>query len=124
MTENKKTEKWSSLRLDFQQFSPQEFVAACWYFDCEIIVNNQKYITSDKTGNHGSNLIGTLDHNYVHRLTTQTAPAPSSSGYIWTTSEKNKYTVGGDNIRYVYFDSKYHVGTSNWIQSSNPNVSG
>lgn len=30
MTENKKTEKWSSLRLDLQQFTPQEFVAACW----------------------------------------------------------------------------------------------
>lgn len=30
MIENKKTEKWSSLRLDLQQFSPQEFVADCW----------------------------------------------------------------------------------------------
>ena len=30
MTENKKTEKWSSLRLELQQFSPQEFVAGCW----------------------------------------------------------------------------------------------
>lgn len=33
MIENKKTEKWSSLRLDLQQFTPQEFVATCWQWD-------------------------------------------------------------------------------------------
>ncbi len=123
-----KKEKYESLRLELQEFVPQEFVATCWYFDCFGIVSNLKFITKYKKGGgngvHGDSYIGTLDHSDSHLITTQSNPTALQSGYIWTTYESGRYTGGGQSIKYfIDINNKIHVG-SNWQQSDNPNVSG
>lgn len=62
MTGNKKTEKWSSLRLDLQQFTPQEYCTTCYIVT--VYCSSEGHISTLKQNNTG------FDHTGGHDIMT------------------------------------------------------
>lgn len=117
MTENKKTEKWSSLRLELQEFAPQEFVAACWILRCDGYGNSYKYIRTSNVHNSGS-YVGIVDEEGSHVVDTkqqENAPSPPSinNGYLWEQVKNNgggMPNVGVSTlIHYYSYEGKFHL---------------
>lgn len=96
MTENKKTEKWSSLRLDLQQFTPQEFVAGC-------------YIVSFTCGSNGwISYDGTYNHAVSH-----------SGGDSYSFGIKSENSPTGDQIKSFFTEISDDAVTSSSHQNEN-----
>lgn len=133
MTENIKTEKWSSLRLDLQQFSPQEFVTACW----TIVISCQSkgYISND--GNIRNAVSHSGNHPVTFTMQSMTTPTNEQiksklSGYdsssyssstIKNQAQFDKYAIEGESFSYnntIHFVTSFNPNTS---PSSDPNVS-
>ncbi|MDO4184997.1 MAG: hypothetical protein Q4D30_00695 [Bacteroidales bacterium] len=110
MTEIIKTEKWSSLRLDLQQFSPQEFVAAC-YWQITLTCSHSNWNIYENSVNKTD-----LDHGSPHTKTLTAYSNDEKSSY------NTNYKIGtsikaGSNWGhatqakgwYDYDNSNYHV---------------
>ncbi len=77
----RKTEKWESLRLEVQSFAPQEFIAACYKWQLDLLctggsTNGMHYVFPAE----GEEAVGTVyhaSHTMTYYLWTTTADAPS-----------------------------------------------
>ena len=119
MIENKKTEKWDSLRLDLQQFSPQEFVAACWYFEC-IGDDKGKYFFVGTTADNHTEIHSTLINHKIpaNGYLKQDAPPAQTSGYVVNKLSGGKphpHAIATDGYR-INEGNQYHFSTSGWIE--------
>lgn len=118
MTENIKIEKWSSLRLDFQQFIAQDYCSACVYLECVGSVSGYTHIRTNQSFNKGD-YIGDLDHTGEHkveRYQQETAPLSiaTHSGYLWQRVKNNGQGDGNVSslIYYYEYEGDYHIASS------------
>ena len=123
---NVKKERFESLRLELQEFTPQEFVAACYQFNC-IPISTHPYLTTEIAGN-GDKVypVETFDANHSHstpHIATKinsVDPPPTNEGYVYETIHKKGYVTGRYQVvQYYQVGSKYHIG--GWSLSTDPN---
>ena len=130
MIENTKTEKWDSLRLDLQEFAPQEFVAACWIPN--VFCSGDIYISVDKKTVHSHSGNG---HTIDVFIKQDTRPTSAQINMIYTSEGITIYAGAGtgateghaknknwNSEAYAWKDgNEYHYTLSNpynWIPSS------
>ena len=103
-----KKEVFESLRLDLQEFVPQEYCDGCWKLEC-LGNGNGRYITSDKKGNHGNTLVNEIGHS-DHTVIVHSNPGGLTHGYQWTTYSNNnkQYTGNGYDVYYTNFQG-FHI---------------
>lgn len=122
MIENTKIEKWSSLRLDLQQFSPQEFVAACYYINCIGNTLYGNYLSVNYSENKPGN-VTQVTHSHSGRITSKSTPTLATR-YVWESYKAQNGHVS-NYVRTVYIYDGHISASPNWTESlNNPNVSG
>ena len=112
-----KKEVFESLRLELQEFTPQEYCDTCWDLVCEGYGNYQYLRTSDQF-NKGSYL-GTIDNGSRHVIisvqqeTPPSNPAVSiqSGGYLWQRVKNNGQGDGNVSgpVSYYVLQGVYHI---------------
>ncbi|MBQ9884372.1 MAG: hypothetical protein IJM43_07975 [Bacteroidaceae bacterium] len=125
MIENKKTEKWSSLRLELQEFIPQEYCATCYIVT--VYCSSEGYISTQKKNNTGHEHVGGHNITTLHFVDTFPDDAKilgklgnHQNGFTAEhNNELNKGTPGQIVGQHFYINGGYGLETIN-----NSNISG
>ena len=132
---NCRKEVFESLRLELQEFTPQEFVAYCWEFRC-VGREQGSYLTKDKKGHDpvaNKTLVHSSGHPYTGQSDSSSMPPQTptyvfNTAYIWPNynsgSGHGTGTSNPNEVTYIYESGSYHVVDHQWQLSSDPNVSG
>ena len=133
MTEIIKTEKWSSLRLDFQQFTPQEYCDSCpvvTTYEVTVSCVSLGYLSYDPDGS------GIFQHNnHTHTETLSFTQSPQLSNIVdrlgasvgYTSSHGNKGQFKQNRTSgYIYGTSNHFFTSGSYTTTarSSMNVSG
>lgn len=103
-----KKEKWESLRIEAQQFTPQEYVAACWRFccDCESYLGTDAAFVlayqRDETGVPGTDWSISGIGSYIETVAEGNPNIPSNPAewkihYGIRSASSGHYQCHGDN---------------------------
>lgn len=120
-----KKEVFESLRLELQEFVPQEFIATCYYFVCIGNSINGKYLSVNNSQNKPGN-VSQISHNdsQGYKVTSRDVAPTFDIRYVWDTYTPKNGHVSGYN-RTVYLYNGHISANSTWTESlDRPNVSG
>lgn len=107
-----KKEKYESLRLELQEFTPQEYCVTCYFFDC--IGNSSGRTKLTKNNNKKDEILATISHG-SHEVSV-TPPVTIESGYIWSWQGNQSNLTNSAQINYINYNGTYHVGSSNTLR--------
>ena len=113
-----KKEKYESLRLELQEFVPQEYCNTCWDLICAGY-GNYEFLRTSNQHNKGTYL-GKVDKNSKHVIisvqqeTTPTSPIVSiqTGGYLWEgINNNNGHGTGNYSGPFSYYllNGVYHI---------------
>lgn len=107
---NVRKEVFESLRLELQEFAPQEYIAAC--FQC-LGTTYGAYITQGSESSGSNPIIVTIPnvHSAAHLIEEDNPEIymeDFSSGYVWTNKQGN-HTSGTKTHIYYYLYTKFTI---------------
>ncbi|MBO7553992.1 MAG: hypothetical protein J6T82_08190 [Bacteroidaceae bacterium] len=114
---NSKKEKFESLRLELQEFTPQEFCVTCWDLVCAGY-GDYEFLRTSSQHNKGTYL-GKVDKSSRHVIisvqqdATPTTISIQSGGYLWEgINNNNGHGTGsytGPVSYFQYPNGTYHI---------------
>ena len=113
-----KKEVFESLRLELQEFTPQEYCANCLIFECLGNRAHGQYLTTSAQAKKYSHRI---EHQNNHSIVIDTQidgnpPTASTGGYLYSATSGNSTNVTGDGygpVDYINYNGVWHAG-SGW----------